>query len=379
MSKIELVATTLLGVEALTARELKNLGFDDVRVEDGRVTFSGDEAAICQSNIWLRTAERVLIKMGEFEALTFDDLFEKTKALPWDEWITENASFPVKAYSLKSMLHSVPDCQSIVKKAIVEKLKQKFNSNWFEEKGPVYRIHLSLLKDRATLMIDTSGDGLHKRGYRENANEAPLKETLAAAIVMISNWRPEKALLDPFCGSGTIMIEAAMIGANIAPGIAREFSSESWFQLPKDLWWSARKQAHNLIKKDLDLTIIGSDIDAQAIKLSHENASIAGVDNYITFKQQPVLDVKVIDKYGVIVCNPPYGERMGEAKAAQNLYKQMGKIFNNINTWSYFILTSHEEFEKLFGRIANKKRKLYNGMIKCNLFQYFGSHPPRSE
>lgn len=377
MSQFELIATTLLGVESLTARELRNLGYEDVRVEDGRVTFAGDELAICQANIWLRTAERVLIKLGEFEAVTFDELFEKTKALPWDEWITEDAEFPVKAYSLKSKLQSVPDCQAIVKKAVVEKLKQKYKKEWFEEKGALYKIHLALLKDRATLMIDTSGEGLHKRGYRQNANEAPLKETLAASMVMLSNWKPDRILVDPFCGSGTIPIEAAMIGANIAPGIAREFVSESWNRIPKEYWWNTRKQAHGQIKNDTDFFIKGSDIDDDAIKLSRENASIAGVDKYITFRRLPVSDLHSSEKYGCIVCNPPYGERLSDIKSVEKLYSQMGNLFGNLDTWSYYILTSHEDFEKHFGKKANKKRKLYNGMIKCNLYQYFGPRPPR--
>lgn len=377
MPDIELIATTLLGVEALTARELKDLGFDNVKAEDGRVTFVGDISAICKSNIWLRTAERILVKLGEFNALTFDELFEKTKALPWEEWITEDASFPVKAYSLKSKLHSVPDCQAIVKKAVVERLKQCYEKDWFEESGPLYRIHLALFKDHAVLMIDTSGEGLHKRGYRQNSNEAPLKETLAAAMVMLSNWKPGKALIDPFCGSGTIPIEAALIGANIAPGIAREFVSETWSRIPRELWWNERKQAHSLIDNDIDFLIKGFDVDENAIKLSRENSSIAEVDKYITFRRLPVSDLHSNDKYGCIICNPPYGERMGDLKSIEKLYSQMGKLFGNLDTWSYFIIAPNENFEKLFGRKADKKRKLYNGMIKCYLHQYYGPRPPR--
>ena len=377
MSEIEFVATTLLGLESLTARELKNLGFDNIKVEDGRVMFTGDETTICQANIWLRTAERVLIKLGEFNATTFDELFEKTKALPWEEWITNDANFPIKAYSLKSKLYSVPDCQAIVKKAVVERLKQKYKKEWFEEKGPLYRIHLALLKDRATLMIDTSGAGLHKRGYRQNSNEAPLKETLAAALVMLSFWKPDKALIDPFCGSGTIPIEAAQIGANIAPGIAREFVSEAWSRIPKNAWWDVRNQAHSQINKDIDFLIKGSDVDEEAIKLSRENASIAGVDKYITFRRLPVSDIHSSNEYGCIICNPPYGERMSDLKSVEILYNQMGKFFRTLDTWSYYIIASHEEFEKHFGKKADKKRKLYNGMLKCNYYQYFGPKPPR--
>ena len=379
MSQIEFVATTMLGIESVTSREAKDLGFDDIKVEDGRVTFSGDEMTLCQSNIWLRTAERILIKLGEFEAKTFDELFEGTKALPWDKWITEDASFPVKAYSLKSQLHSVPDCQSIVKKAIVEKLKLKYKREVFEETGPVYKVHLALMKDRAILMIDTSGAPLHKRGYRENSIEAPLKETLAAAIIMLSYWRPGKLLIDPFCGSGTIPIEAALIGANIAPGISREFVSETWPSIPKDLWWEARKQAHSKIKEDINFAIKGFDISEEAVKLSRENASIAGVDKYITFEKQTVADLFDAEKYGCIICNPPYGERLGDQKSAEQIYTQMGYVFNKLDTWSKYILTSHEGFEKFYGKKTDKKRKLYNGMLKCNLCQYFGPRPPREE
>jgi putative N6-adenine-specific DNA methylase len=379
MQKIEFIATTLLGVEAYTARELKDLGFENVTIEDGRVSFTGDESSIPIANIWLRTAERVLIKLGEFTAVTYDELFERTKALPWDQWIPQNGEFPVKAYSLKSKLFSVPDCQAIVKKAVVEKLKQKYKVDWFNEKGPLYRIQLAFLKDRATLMIDTSGEGLHKRGYRENANQAPLKETLAAALVMICNWKKDRPLMDPFCGSGTIPIEAAMIGANIAPGLAREFVSQTWLQVSKELWWAARKQAHDKIIKEPNLHIYGSDIDGSSIKLAKENAEIAGVEKYIKFEKKPMNEIEPEGDYGYIICNPPYGERMGEMAQVEKLYKEMGKKFSSLTNWSYYIISSHEEFEKFFGKGANKKRKLYNGMIKCNYYQYFGPRPQREK
>ncbi|MGE4282657.1 MAG: class I SAM-dependent RNA methyltransferase [Clostridia bacterium] len=378
MTQIELIAPTLFGLEALTAKEIRNLGYETTTVEDGRVTFIGDEKAICRANLWLRTAERVLVKLGEFEATTYDALFEGTKALPWHEWIPENGEFPVKGYSLKSKLFSVPDCQSIIKKAVVEKLKQKYNTTWFEEKGPRYQIQFSLLKDKVTLMLDTSGEGLHKRGYRENANEAPLRETLAAAMVMLSVWRQGKAFIDPFCGSGTIPIEAALIGANIAPGLEREFISQGWQQISKDLWWETRKEAHEKIRNDVEFHIYGSDIDSKAVELSKENASLAGVDKYITFNRCAVSEIKAQDQYGCIICNPPYGERLGEIKEIQQLYKQMGQTFRKLDTWSYYILTSYDQFEKLFGKNADKKRKLYNGMLKCDLYQYFGPKPPKS-
>ncbi|MDI6603617.1 MAG: class I SAM-dependent RNA methyltransferase [Thermoanaerobacteraceae bacterium] len=375
MENIQLIAPTLFGVEAVTAREIKALGYEDINVEDGKVTFTGDEKAICRANLWIRTAERVLVKLGEFSALTFDELFEGTKALSWEEWIPENAEFPVEGYSLKSKLHSVPDCQAIIKKAVVERLKRKYKKEWFDENGPTYKIKFSLMKDKAILMIDTSGEGLHKRGYRAVSNEAPLRETLAAALIMLSDWRYDRPLIDPFCGSGTIPIEAALIGAKIAPGLNRKFVSEKWGRIHRKLWQDVREEAAGAIKKEIDLNIKGYDIEQNAIKLSIENAHKAGVDKYIRFRNIPIKDLKTDDKYGIIICNPPYGERMGKLKEAEMLYKEMGRIFKNMETWSYYILTSHEDFEKIFGKKATKKRKLYNGMIKTYYYQYFGPRP----
>ncbi|QSZ26798.1 class I SAM-dependent RNA methyltransferase [Aceticella autotrophica] len=379
MENIQLIAPTLFGVEAVTAREIKALGYEDINVEDGKVTFTGDEKAICRSNLWIRTAERVLVKVGEFSALTFDELFEGTKALSWEEWIPENAEFPVEGYSLKSKLHSVPDCQAIIKKAVVERLKRKYKKGWFDENGPTYKIKFSLMKDKAILMIDTSGEGLHKRGYRAVSNEAPLRETLAAALIMLSDWRYDRPLIDPFCGSGTIPIEAALIGAKIAPGLNRKFVSEKWGRIHRKLWKDVREEAAGVIKKEIDLNIKGYDIEQNAIKLSIENAHKAGVDKYIRFRNIPIKDLKTDDKYGIIICNPPYGERMGKLKEAEMLYKEMGRIFKNMETWSYYILTSHEDFEKIFGKKATKKRKLYNGMIKTYYYQYFGPRPKQKE
>jgi putative N6-adenine-specific DNA methylase len=375
MKNIQLIAPTLFGVEAVTAKEIKALGYEDINVEDGKVTFTGDEKAICRANLWIRTAERILVKIGEFSALTFDELFEGTKALPWEEWIPENAEFPVEGYSLKSKLHSVPDCQAIIKKAVVERLKRKYKKEWFDENGPIYKIKFSLMKDKAILMIDTSGEGLHKRGYRAVSNEAPLRETLAAALIMLSDWRYDRPLIDPFCGSGTIPIETALIGAKIAPGLNRRFVSEKWGRIHRKLWKDLREEAAGAIKKEIDLNIKGYDIEQNAIKLSIENAHKAGVDKYIRFRNIPIKDLKTDDKYGIIICNPPYGERMGKLKEAEMLYKEMGRIFKNMETWSYYILTSHEDFEKIFGKKATKKRKLYNGMIKTYYYQYFGPRP----
>ena len=375
MSKIEFIASTLFGVEAITAREVKELGYKDVTVENGKVTFVGDEAALCRSNLWIRTAERIYVKIGEFTATTFEELFEGTKALSWEDWIPEDGRFPVEGYSIKSKLFSVSDCQAIVKKAVVERLKKKYKKEWFEENGATYKIKFSLMKDKVTLMIDTSGDGLHKKGYRVISNEAPLRETLAAAMIMLSFWKPDRPLIDPFCGSGTIPIEAAMIGINLAPGLKRQFVSEKWWRISNKLWKEAREEAVGAIKKDITLNIKGYDIDENAIKLSKDNARKAGVEKYITFENISLKDLKTDDKYGVIICNPPYGERMGELKEVEKLYKEMGKVFKKLDTWSFYILTSHERFEKLFGREASKKRKLYNGMLKAYYYQYYGPKP----
>ncbi|KAA5806350.1 THUMP domain-containing class I SAM-dependent RNA methyltransferase [Thermoanaerobacterium thermosaccharolyticum] len=377
MSKIELIAPTLFGIESVAAKEIRSLGYEDIKVEDGKVTFIGDISAICKANMWIRSAERIYVKIGEFEASTFDELFEGVRSLPWEEWIPENGQFPVDGYSLKSNLHSIPDCQSIIKKAVVERLKKKYKKEWFDENGPLYKIKFSLMKDKAVLMIDTSGEGLHKRGYRAMSNIAPLRETLASAMIMLSDWRYDRPLIDPFCGSGTIPIEAALIGANIAPGLNRKFTSEKWGQIPKKLWLDTRKEAHSLIKMDVELNIRGYDIDESAVKLSINNAHKAGVNQYVKFAKKPLKDLRTDDMYGILICNPPYGERMGEIQEVEKLYREMGRVFTSLNTWSYYIITSHENFEKLFGKKATKRRKLYNGMIKTTYYQYFGPRPPR--
>lgn len=377
MSKIELIAPTLFGIESVAAKEIRSLGYEDIKVEDGKVTFIGDISAICKANMWIRSAERIYVKIGEFEASTFDELFEGVRSLSWEEWIPENGQFPVDGYSLKSNLHSIPDCQSIIKKAVVERLKKKYKKEWFDENGPLYKIKFSLMKNKAVLMIDTSGEGLHKRGYRAMSNIAPLRETLASAMIMLSDWRYDRPLIDPFCGSGTIPIEAALIGANIAPGLNRKFTSEKWGQIPKKLWLDTRKEAHSLIKMDVELNIRGYDIDESAVKLSINNAHKAGVNQYVKFANKPLKDLRTDDMYGILICNPPYGERMGEIKEVEKLYREMGRIFTSLNTWSYYIITSHENFEKLFGKKATKRRKLYNGMIKTTYYQYFGPRPTR--
>lgn len=377
MSKLQLIATSAFGIESVVARELKWLGYEDQLIENGRVTFAGDELAICRSNIWLRTADRVLVKMGEFEAPTFDELFERTKALPWDEWLPEDAEFPVDGKSVNSKLASVPDCQAIVKKAIVEKMKQRYKKQWFEETGPLYRIEVSLLKDRATLTIDTSGPGLHKRGYRDLVSGAPLKETLASALLLISRWKPGRELIDPFCGSGTIPVEAAMMAANMAPGIKRDFSAERWHQVPAGLWNRAREEAVDKVKFDSEIRLHGSDIDDGVLRLARHHADKAGVSQLIHFQKRDFSEISSRYKYGFIVTNPPYGERIGEMPEVERIYRDLGAVFKRFDTWSFYVLTSHPRFEALVGRKADKKRKLYNGRIQCNYYQFFGPPPPK--
>jgi putative N6-adenine-specific DNA methylase len=377
MKQIELIATATFGLETLVKLEVMNLGYEKMTVDNAKITFKADESAIPKANLWLRTADRVLLKMGEFEALSFEELFQKTKALPWEEWIPENGNFPVDGKSVKSKLFSISDCQAIVKKAIVERLKQVYGIEWFKEDGPIFPIEVALLKDIATLTIDTSGKGLHKRGYRAQAIEAPLKETLAAAIVMLSRWREDRVLIDPLCGSGTIPIEAALIGKNIAPGLEREFVSESWPRIPKEAWKNARREALKSIRQDVDLNIYGSDIDKKAIEIAKQNAYEAGVDDCIVFETKDISQVRSNAKYGYIIANPPYGERLGEKKEAENLYKTMGKVLKKFDTWSTYFLTSNENFEKLYGKKASKKRKLYNGRIKVDYYQFFGPKPPK--
>jgi putative N6-adenine-specific DNA methylase len=375
--KLDLIAVVLFGLESVVSRELKELGIEVIKVEDGRVTFTGDETAIHKSNLWLRSAERVLIKIGEFDARSFEELFEKTKKLNWAKWLLKDSAFPVKGYALKSKLYSIPDCQSIIKKAVVEKLRSLYNTNWLEENGPVYQIQFSILKDRVTLMIDTSGEGLHKRGYRELSNAAPLRETLAAAMINLSFWDSSRPFCDPFCGSGTIPIEAALIGANIAPGLQRDFSFLNWSQIDKNVFKKFKKEAYEKINRDIKMNIMGADIDNKAILLSKDNALKASVDEHIKFYKKDVIELEKQNDYGCIICNPPYGERLGELKNIEKLYRDLNKIFKKFDSWSHYILTSHEKFELIYGKKADKRRKLYNGMIKCTYYQYYGPRPPR--
>ncbi len=377
MENVELIAATTFGLEALAADELEELGYPDQTVEDGKVTFRADLEAICRTNLWLRTADRVRLKIGEFPAVTFDELFEQTKVLPWSDWLPENARFPVEGKSVKSTLFSVPDCQAIVKKAIVESLKGRYRRDWFSEDGPLYKIEVAILKDVATLTIDTTGPGLHKRGYRTLIGDAPLKETLAAAMVMLARWHHDIALIDPCCGSGTIPIEAALMGLNLAPGLNRTFVSEDWPNIPQTLWQKTRQTAREEANFQRELFIIGTDIDPKVLRVARQNVEAAGLSELIHFQASPLANLSSSKKYGKIICNPPYGERMGERKAVEALYQEMGRVFSKLDTWSFYVLTSHPRFEELFGRKASKKRKLYNGNIKVDYYQFYGPRPPR--
>ncbi len=377
MAKIELIATAAFGLESIVARELKKLGYDNLMVENGRVTFTTDELGICRTNLWLRSSDRVLLKMGSFKARTFEELFQQTRALPWEEWLPEDANFPVQGKSIKSQLFSVSDCQAIVKKAIVERLKESYGRSWFEETGPRYQIEVALLNDIVTLTIDTSGLGLHKRGYRQLAGQAPLKETLAAAMIQLSFWHKDRALIDPFCGTGTIPIEAAFIAQNRAPGLKRSFAAEKWPRIPKALWQEAWQEALDLWNRNVPLHIYGSDIDPNALALARTHALEAEVEDVIHFQRLPVAEVRSRFKYGHMIANPPYGERLGDDTEIEGLYLELGETFNRLQNWSLHMLTTHQFPERLIGRRWDKSRKLYTGRLECHYFQFFGPRPPR--
>ncbi|BDR71539.1 methyltransferase [Clostridium tetani] len=372
-----LIATATFGLEKVVADELRELGYEDLIIENGKVTFQGSEMDIVTCNMWLRTADRVLIKMAEFKAESFEELFQGTLKVEWGDIIPETGFMHVTGKSVKSKLFSVPDCQSITKKAVVESMKRKYNKEMFSEDGATYKIEVAILKDIVTLTLDTTGPGLHKRGYREFAGEAPLKETLAAALVLLSKWEPSRILADPFCGSGTIPIEAAMIGKNIAPGLNRNFVSEDWDIIPKSLWQDMRKYARNSIN-DKEFRILASDINGRILKTARDNAEKAGVAEYIAFQRMDMKEFRNKKRYGFIITNPPYGERIGNAKEVENLYEDMGRTFQELKDWSYFVITSYEDFEKCFGEKSDKNRKLYNGRIKCYYYQYFGAEPEKN-
>ncbi|MEG0924361.1 MAG: class I SAM-dependent RNA methyltransferase [Anaerovoracaceae bacterium] len=371
--KLELIATATFGLEAVVKREIQDLGYKVIKAEDGKITFLGDERAIVRANLWLRCADRVLLKMGEFTALEFEDLFQQTKAIPWEEWIPLDGKFTVNGSSVKSKLHSVPACQSITKKAIVERLKEYYSVDQFEETGADYTVKVTFLKDRVTLTMDTSGVGLHKRGYRVADVLAPIKETLGAALVQLSFWKEGRLLIDPCCGSGTIPIEAAMIGRNIAPGLNRKFAAEQWEFIPSEIWKEERKKAYEAIKRDAEFRIFAFDIDKRAIEASEENAVEAGVDDCIVFKQMDMAKIEAKEKNGIIISNPPYGERIGEQSQIDKIYRKYNEFYKENPTWSLFLVTTDKTVEqKIMGREADRRRKLYNGRLEVCYYQFHG-------
>lgn len=379
MSKIELVAPCHFGLEAVLKKEILDLGYEIVRVEDGRVTFAGDEDAICRANIFLRTAERILLKVGQLHVVTFDELFEGIKALPWENYIPSDGKFWVaKASSVKSKLFSPSDIQSIVKKAIVERLKGVYSLQWFSETGAEYPIRISFMKDEAVVCLDTTGLSLHKRGYRTMVSKAPIKETLAAALLMLTPWHKDRILVDPFCGSGTFPIEAAMMAANIAPGMNRSFTAEKWTNfVGRKYWYGAIDEANDLVDDQIETDIQGYDIDGDIIKAARQNAREAGVDHLIHFQQRPLSELSHPKKYGFIVSNPPYGERLEEKSHLPALYTEIGDRFRELDSWSMYLITSYEDAEKYIGKKADKNRKIYNGMLKTYYYQFLGPKPPK--
>ena len=378
--QFNLVCPCHFGLEAVLKREITDLGLEITRVEDGRVFFKGDESAIARANMFLRTTERVLMVVGEFTATTYDELFENTKALDWPELMPQDANFYItKASSVKSKLFSPSDIQRIMGKAVVEAMKRKYRLDYFPKSGAEYPIRTTINRDLVTVTIDTSGESLHKRGYRKMVAKAPISETLAAAIIMLTPWKRDRLLVDPFCGSGTFPIEAALIGANIAPGIARSFAGEKLAFIPKTTWQQARTEAKDLVIPDAGMTLQGYDIDAEVLTAARANAKLAGVDKYIHFQQRDMRDLSSQKQYGFIITNPPYGERLEEKEALPALYKAMGEAFGKLQNWSYFFITSYEDAQKYFGRKADKNRKIYNGMIKTYLYEYYGPKPPRQQ
>lgn len=379
MDKIELIAPCHFGLESVLKREILELGYEIAQVEDGRVTFYGDEKSICRANIFLRTAERILLKVGSFKAETFDELFENTKRIPWEAYIPSDGKFWVaKAASVKSKLFSPSDIKSIMKKAMVERMKSHYRITWFEESGASYPVRVFFMKDMVTVGIDTSGTSLHKRGYRQLSSKAPITETLAAALIMLTPWRADRVLVDPYCGSGTFPIEAAMMAANIAPGMNRSFLAEDWENLiSRNSWYEAVNEANDLMDDKIEVDIQGYDIDAEVVKAARQNARDAGVEHMIHFQQRAVKELRHPKKYGFIITNPPYGERLEEKQALPQLYSEFGESFRNMDSWSAYMITSYEDAERYFGRKADKNRKIYNGMIKTYFYQFMGPRPPK--
>lgn len=379
MQIFELTAPCHFGLEAVLKKEIIDLGYDVVKVEDGKVTFEGDAETICRANICLRTAERVLLKTGEFKAVTFEELFQKTRDIPWENYIPEDGKFWVtKANSINSKLFSSSDIQSIVKKAIVERLKTVYKTDWFQEDGNAYPVRISIMKDVVSIGLDTTGSSLHKRGYRPTAGKAPISETLAAALILLTPWKKERIFVDPFCGSGTFVIEAAMIAANIAPGVKRHFTAEKWTNLIDSAEWeNVRREALEEQNTDISVDIQGYDIDNDVIKIARENAKSAGVEKLVHLQQRAVANLSHPKKYGFIVTNPPYGERLEEKEALPTIYRAFGESFKMLDSWSAYVITSFEQTEKYFGRKADKNRKIYNGMLKTYFYQFLGPKPPK--
>lgn len=380
MEQLEFVAPCHFGLEAVLKREIYDLGYEISQVEDGRVTFLGDYEALTRANIFLRTAERILLKVGSFTAVTFDELFENIKALPWENFIPKDGKFWVaKASSVKSRLFSPSDIQSIVKKAMVERLKGVYGLNWFPEDGASFPLRIFLYKDEVTVAIDTTGESMHKRGYRRLVSKAPISETLAAALIMLTPWRENRILVDPFCGSGTFPIEAAMMAMHMAPGMNREFLAEGWSHIvPKKLWYETVEEAHDLIVEPEDTDIQGYDIDAQVIRVARQNAEEAGVKHLIHFQQRPISQLSHPKKYGFLITNPPYGERLEEKEELPGLYRQIGEAMERLTDWSAYLITSYEQAERDIGKKAAKNRKIYNGMIKTYFYQFPGAKPPKN-
>jgi putative N6-adenine-specific DNA methylase len=371
-----IIATAAFGLESIVVRELKKLGYENLAVENGRISFTGDERDVARCNIWLRTADRVLIEAARFNTIDFEDLFQGTLKVPWENIVPNDGKMHITGKTVRSKLFSLSACQSVVKKAVIEAMKRKYGPSEFPETGPVYKIEVSLINDVASLTIDTTGPGLHKRGYRQDAGEAPLRETLAAGIVLLSGWKPDRVLADPLCGSGTIAIEAALIGKNIAPGLKRSFVSETWWQIPEPIWSSVREEAREQIN-DISFQILASDIDALVLRKARGNAERAGVSDLIAFQKLSVDEFRSRKNYGYIICNPPYGERLSETNEVEELYRTMGQTFSQLDRWSFFILTAHSGFQQSFGKKATRNRKLYNGMIQCYLYEYFGPKPQK--
>ena len=379
MKYIELIAPCHFGLEAVLKREIMDLGYEISEVEDGRVTFLGDAEAVCRANIFLRTAERILVKVGSFSAVTFDELFEKTRSLPWENYIPKDGKFWVaKAASVKSKLFSPSDIQSIMKKAMVRRLQERYGIEWFPENGAEYPVRVFLMKDKVTVGIDSSGVSLHKRGYREVSGKAPITETLAAALILLTPWKRDRILVDPFCGSGTFPIEAAMMAAHIAPGMNRSFTAEAWANLiPRKLWYDTVNEANDLMEDGIEVDIQGYDADEEVIRIARRNAREAGVERLIHFQKRDVRELNHPKKYGFIITNPPYGERLEDKKDLPELYRAFGESFRRLDSWSAYMITSYEDAERYFGRKADKNRKIYNGMLKTYFYQFQGPKPPR--